>query len=325
MIELLRLLLRLLLAALIDALCSRQRLLLENLLLRQQLQVALRCQRRPRLRTWDKLFWLVVHRLHRNWRRHLLLVRPETMLRWHRQGWRLFWRWRSGRSLGRPRLKPEVRTLIATIGRQNPHWGTERIRGELLKLGIVVSARSIRRYRRRGPAGPPSQSWRTFLANHAQAIWAADLFVVQTLSFQTLYVLFLISHHRRRLFHFDVTAHPTAAWVWRQMIEATPWGQHPSYLIHDRDRVFGADFATRMAGLGIESIRTPVQAPRAKDHASDCTPSARFDGNDGARRWRRCQWYLPGGRSPGCSKSRSPLSLKTCARRRPSRSQAFAV
>jgi transposase InsO family protein len=118
--------------------------------------------------------------------------------------------------------------------------GTERIRGELLKLGIAVSARSIRRYRRRGPARQPRQSWRT----------------------QTLYAFFLISHDRRRLLHFDVTAHPTAAWVWRQMIEATPWGQPPRYLIRDRDRVYGADFATRIAGLGIESVRTPVQAPR---------------------------------------------------------------
>ncbi len=203
------------------------------------------------------------HRLHRNWRRHLLLVRPETVLRWHRQGWRLFWRWRSSRSLGRPRLTPEVRTLIATMALENPHRGTEPIRGELLKLGIAVRARSIRRHRRHGPAGPPSQRWRTFLANHAQAIWAADLFVVQTLTFQTLYVFSLISHDRRRLLHSNVTSHPTAAWVWRQMIEATPWGQHPSYLVHDRDRVYGADFATRIARLGIQSIRTPVRSPLA--------------------------------------------------------------
>jgi putative transposase len=218
---------------------------------------------RPRHRTQDKLFWLFVRRLHRNWRRDRVLIRPETVLRWHRQGWRLFWHWWSGRSLGRPHLNSEVRALIAVMARENPHWGTERIRGELLKLGIAVSARSIRRYRRRGPARPPRQSWRTFLANHAHAIWAADLFVVQTLTFQTLYVFFLISHDRRRLLHFNVTAHPTAAWVWRQMIEATPWGQQPRYLIHDRDRVYGADFAARMAGLGVQSIRTPIQAPRA--------------------------------------------------------------
>jgi putative transposase len=268
-------LVRLILATLVAALRGRQRLLLENLLLRQQLQVALRCQHRPRLYTRDKLFWLVVRRLHQSWRRHLFLVRPETVLRWHRQGWRLFWRWRSGHALGRPRLNPEARALIATMAVENPHWGTERIRGELLKLGIVVSARSIRRYRRRGPARPPSQSWRTFLANHAQAIWAADLFVVQTLTFQTLYVLFLISHDRRRLLHFDVTAHPTAAWIWRQMIEATPWGQQPRYLIHDRDRVYGADFATRVAGLGVERVRTPVQAPRANAIAERVVRSLR--------------------------------------------------
>jgi putative transposase len=128
----------------------------------------------------------------------------------------------------RPRLKPEVRALIATMAHENPQWGTERIDGELLKLGNAVSSRSIRRYRRRGPARPPSQSWRTFLANHARAIWAADLFVVQTLTFQTLYVFLLISHDRRRLLHVDVTAHPSAAWVWRQMIEATPRATTPS-------------------------------------------------------------------------------------------------
>jgi putative transposase len=255
-------LVRLVLATLVAAARSRQSLVVENLLLRQQLQVALRSRRHSRLRSRDKLSWLLVRRLNRDWRRHLLLVRPKTVLGWHRRGWRLFWRWRSGHRLGRPRLNAEVRSLIATMRRENPHWGTERIRGELLKLGIAVSARSIRRHRRRWPARPPSQSWRTFLANHAQAIWAADLFVVQTLTFQTLYV-FLIRHDRRRLLHFDVTAHPTAAWVWRQLIEATPWGQHPKYLIHDHDRVYGADTATRMAGLHIESIRTPIQAARA--------------------------------------------------------------
>jgi hypothetical protein len=214
-------LVHLLWATLVGALRSRQRLLLENLLLRQQLQAPFAPSAGLASTFATKLFWLVVRRLHQNWRRHLLLVRPETVLHWHRKGWRLFWRWRSRSRLGRSRLNSEARALIATIAAQNPHWGTERIRGELLKLGIAVSARSIRRYRRRGPARPPCQSWRTFLANHTQAIWAADLFVVQTLTFQTLYVLFLISHDRRRLLHFNVTAHPTAAWVWRQMIEAT--------------------------------------------------------------------------------------------------------
>ncbi len=228
-----------LLATLPRALRSRRHLLLENLLLRQQLQVALRPQRRPSLQRWDKRFWLLIRRLHQDWRRHLLLVRPETIIRWHRRGWRLYWRWRSGGRLGRPRLKPEVRELI------------------------VVSARSIRRYRQRSPSRPPSQSWRAFLANHARAIWAADLFVVQTLTFQTLYVIFFISHGRRQLLHFEVTAHPSAAWVWRQLIEATPWDRKPDHLIHDRDRVWGGDFAVRAAALGIKSLLTPVRAPNA--------------------------------------------------------------
>jgi transposase InsO family protein len=164
-------------------------------------------------------------------------------------------------------LSPEVRELIATMASEDPLWGTERIRGELLKLGIVVSSRSIRRYRRRRQSRPPSQSWRTFLANHAEAIWAADLFVVQTLTFQTLYVIFFISHGSRQLVHFEVTAHPTAAWVWRQLIESTPWDRKPRSLIHDRDRVWGADFGQRASGLAIKSLRTPIRAPRANSIA----------------------------------------------------------
>ena len=256
-------LLRVLLPTLTALFRERRDLVVENLLLRHQLQIALRSRPRPPLKSKDRFFWLVVRRLYPAWKQHLVLIRPETILRWHRRGWRLYWRWRCGTHLGRPRLSLEIRELIATIASQNPLWGTERIRGELLKLGIIVSARSIRRYRRRHHSSPPSQSWRTFLANHAEAIWAAALFVVQTLTFQTLYFLFFISHGRRQLVHFEVTTHPTAAWVWRQLIEATPWNCKPRYLIHDHDRVWGADFRGRTSGLGLKSQRTPIQAPRA--------------------------------------------------------------
>ena len=242
---------------------KQHELVVENLLLRHQIQIALRSRRRPPFKKMDRGFWLLVRRLYPAWRQHLVLVRPETVLRWHRHGWRLYWRWSSGTHLGRPRLSSEIRELIATMASQNPLWGTERIRGELLKLGIPVSARSIRRYRRHRHSRPPSQSWRTFLTNHAEGIWAADLFVVQTLTFQTLYVLFFISHGRRQLVHFEVTSHPNAAWVWRQLIEATPWNCKPRFLIHDNDRVWGADFGRRTSGLGLQSVRTPIQAPRA--------------------------------------------------------------
>ncbi len=206
---------------------QREDLVLENLLLRHQLAILTwptRTRPRIQLRTWDKLLWVLAYRFCAGWREYLTLVRPDTVVRWHRQGWRLFWRWKSRSRGGRPHLSPEVQDLIITMSRENRLWGTERIRGELLKLGIVVSNRSIRRYRWRGPARSPSQTWRTFLCNHAHHLWAADLFTVPTLTFKTLYVLVFIAHGRRELMHVNVTANPTAAWVWRQLIEATPLG-----------------------------------------------------------------------------------------------------
>ncbi len=182
-----------------SAVRGRNDLILENLLLRQQLQVALRPRRRLSLQPHDRLFWVLARRVHPDWRRYLLFVRPETVIRWHRRGWRWYWQWRSRARFGRPRLRAEVRALIARMASENPLWGTERIRGELLKLGLVVSARSIRLYRRPQTARPPSMAWRTFLHNEIAGIWAVDLLVVHTLTFKTLYVLFFIEHAARRL------------------------------------------------------------------------------------------------------------------------------
>src|SRR5438874_4061254 len=260
MLEYLLLLLSLIRATVRD----RDALVAENLLLRHQLAVLTRpTRKRPRLRTRDKLFWVVVRALRRDWRRHLVVVRPESVIRWHRQAWRLFWRWRSRGPLGRPRLSAEVRQLIATIARDNPRWGSERIRGELLKLGLVVSKRSIQRYQRRGPAHPSGQSWRTFLANHAHHVWAADLLTVQILTFKTLYILVFIAHGRRELVHLNVTPNPTAAWAWRQVIEATPWGSKPLHLLRDHDAVYGPDFHQQARRIGIDAIATPVRSPCA--------------------------------------------------------------
>jgi transposase InsO family protein len=239
-------------------------LLLENLVLRHQLQVVLRSNPRPRLRNRDRILWVWIRRFcPGSWQRHLVVVRPETVIRWHRRGWRLYWTWRSRARFGRPRLTPEVRALIARMAFENPTWGTQRIRGELLKLGITVSARSIRRYRTRTSNRPPTQTWRTFLGNQAKGIWAADLLVVQTIGFRTLYVLFFVSHARRELISLNVTASPTAAWVWQQLINATPWNRRPIHLIHDRDNAYGKDFDTRLAALGVIGIRTPYRAPKA--------------------------------------------------------------
>jgi transposase InsO family protein len=238
----------------------------ENLLLRHQLAVLTRPTRtrpRARLHTCDKLLWVLARRFCTGWREHLAFVTPDTVVRWHRQGWRLFWRLKSRSRGGRPHLSPKLRELIATMTRENRLRGTERIRGELLKLCIVVSNRSIRRYRWRGPRHPSSQTWRTFLANHAHHLWAADLLTVQTLTFKTLYVLVFIAHGRRQLMHVNVTSNPTAAWVWRQLIEATPWGHKPRHLLHDRDAAYGRDFRQRARRVGIDSIATPVRSPRA--------------------------------------------------------------
>ena len=244
---------------------GRNDLVLENLLLRHQLAVLTRPTRqwpRVRLRRRDKLLWVLVRRLRQDWR-HLVVVTPDTVIRWHRAGWRLYWRWRSRATGGRPRLSLEVQQLIARISRENPRWGSERIRGESLRLGIIVSNRTVWRYRWRAPEQPPSQTWRSFLRNHAQSIWAADLFTVQTLTFKARYVLVYIAHGRRELVHLAVTAHPTAAWIWRQLVEATPWGRRPKHLIRDRGAVYGGDFRERAETLGIDTVLTPVRAPRA--------------------------------------------------------------
>jgi putative transposase len=246
----------------VAAIRSRRDLALENLVLRHQLQVALRTNPHPRLRAPDRVLWVWLRRLwSEGWRQHLSLAQPETVLRWHRKGWRLYWTWRSRTRLGRPHLSAELREVIARVSHENPLWRTERIRGELLKLGVVVSNRSIRRYRWRKPRPVGSQRWRTFLANQSRGIWAADLFVVQTVTFRTLYVFFFIRHERRELVHFNVTASPTAAWIWHQLLEATPWGRQPNCLIHDRDAVYGGDFDGQLASLGIAGVRAPPRAP----------------------------------------------------------------
>jgi transposase InsO family protein len=172
-------------------------------------------------------------------------------------------------------LKPEVRTLIATMARENP---TGAPSASAASYSSSASPSAPAPSAATGGAGQPDRPARVCVLSSQttlRAIWAADVFVVQTFTFQTLYVFFQISHDRRRLLHFSVTRHPTTAWVWRQLIEATPWGQHPKYLIHDRDRVYGADMARRMAGLQIESIRTPIQAPRANSFAERWVGTAR--------------------------------------------------
>ncbi len=244
---------------------SQQHLVLENIALRQQLAVLSRQSRRPRLEPTARLFWSFLSRLWSRWQSAVVVVQPETVIRWQRTAWQRYWTWkcRQGGSPGRSRIPKEVQELIRRLARENPRWGSLRIVGELRKLGYHVSAQTVRRYRQQALRRPPSQSWRTFLRNHAPHIWAADFFTVHTLTMKTLYVFLFISHGRRRLVHLNVTAHPTAEWVWRQLIEATPWGQQPKYLIRDRDRCYGGSFNPKAARLGIEAVLTPFRAPKA--------------------------------------------------------------
>jgi transposase InsO family protein len=232
---------------------------LENLALRHQLHV-LRRQRpgRPRLFTIDRLLWVLLYRLWPRCLEAMVLVKPATVIRWHRQGFRLFWRWRS-RS-GRPLVHREVRKLIRQMSIANPLWGAPRIHGELLKLGIDISQATVAKYmvRRRGA---PSPTWRTFLRNHAAGIAAIDMFVVASASFRLLYVTVILAHERRRIIHTAVTQHPTAAWLSRQVTEAFPWDTAPRYLLRDRDGSYGAYFCNRVEAMGITEVITAPRSP----------------------------------------------------------------
>ena len=200
---------------------SQSDLAAENLVLRQQLAVLEQRSKRPRLRNRDRIFWTWIARLWSNWRSVLVIVQPETVVRWHQQGFKLYWRWKSRDRPGRPRIDVEIRKLIRRMSQENPLWGTPRIRSELRLLGYEASKATIDKYRVRHRK-PPSQSWRTFLDNHVRDIVAVDFFTVPTATFRVLFCFVVLHHHRRMVAHFNVTAHPTAEWSAQQVVEASP-------------------------------------------------------------------------------------------------------
>ena len=253
---------------------DRRDLVLENLALRQQLAVFERDGRRPARVRADRRFWLRLAQGWQPWRRHRVVVQPDTVVRWNRTAWRIHWRCKSRvPHRGRPRHSPAVIALIQRIRREDPTWGTRRIEGELHQRGLSVGRSTIQRY---GPRPAPSPSWRTFLRLHAAEIWACDFFTVQTLTFRTLHVFFVIAHDRRTLLYWNVTRHPTAAWVWQQIREATPWGQQPRFLIRDRDGKFGGDFVPRRAPDRNRDDPHPVsRAPSKRDRRARCWHTAR--------------------------------------------------
>jgi len=238
----------------------RARLEAENLLLRQQLVVLRRKSPRVRLRNIDRLLLVWLYRLYPSLLDAIIIVQPETVIRWHRRGFRAYWHWKSRHVGGRPRIDCEIRALIRRMSRENPLWGAPRIHGELLMLGIEVAESTVGRYmvRRRRP---PSQGWKTFLRNHAAGIASLDLFVVRTISFKLLYGLVILRHARRQLVSISVTNNPTAEWIAGQVTDAFPWDEAPSHLIRDRDRAFGPAFARRIRAMGIRDRPTAPRSP----------------------------------------------------------------
>ena len=245
----------------IEIFADRAALRTEILALRQQVAVLKRKRPRPLLRKADRVFWVILSCLWPGWRHALVIVRPETVIGWHRKGFRLFWTWKSRRGKpGRPPVSREIRDLVRRMSRENTRWGAPRIHGELLKLGFSISQAAVSKYMARYPS-PPSQSWRTFLTNHADCLASIDFFVVPTATFHLLFGFIVLHHERRQIMHFGVTANPTMAWVAQQIREAFPWGTAPRYLIRDRDGAYGQSFRSTVTAMGVEEVVTAPRSP----------------------------------------------------------------
>ena len=241
---------------------SRGDTALEVLALRQQVAVRKRKRPRPRLNGLDRFFWTALRRGWPRWTDVLVIVKPETVVGWHRAGFRRYWRWRSRPRGGRPRITNEIRALVRRMAEENPTWGAPKIHGELQKLGFAVSERTVARYLRRvRRRGGPGKRWLAFLQNHREVIVALDFFTVPTVTFRLLYCLFVIEHGRRKILHFNVTADPTAEWVVQQLREAFPEAAPYRYVILDRDSKFDEDVIDFLRATGLKPKRTSVQAP----------------------------------------------------------------
>ena len=254
---------------------SRARLEAEILVLRQQINVLRRkSPKRPAFSNIDRLLLVWLSRLVPTTLEALTVVRPETVIRWHRAGFRAYWRFRSRPRGGRPKMPLDIRQLVRDMSVANPLWGAPRIHGELLKLGIEVGQTTVAKYTARGRR-PPSQGWRTFLRNHADGIASMDLFVVPTISFRLLYGLLILRHGRRQIMSLGATAHPTAEWIARQLIEACGWDRAPRYVVRDRDSVYGQVFMRRLRAMGIRDRPTAPRSPWQNGHSERLIGSIR--------------------------------------------------
>jgi putative transposase len=246
-----------------DAVRSREELMAENTLLRQQLIVAARTVKKPRFTTYERGLLVILARLVPRWRDALLVVKPDTILRWHREGFRLFWRARSRPpEASVPRVSPATVDLIRRLANDNRLWGAERIRGELLKLGIRVAKRTIQKHMRRlhGPH-PWGQSWSPFLKSHLHQSWACDFLQLYDIWFQPIFAFFIIELGSRKVVHVAATRHPSTTWVAQQLRNATPFGDGPRFFIRDNDDKFGPAFDRAAKGAGVRVLRTAPKAP----------------------------------------------------------------
>jgi len=289
--------------ALIGLFRSRASLQVEILTLRHQLNVLRRkSPQRLTFSSIDRLVFAGLYRLAPGVLDALKIVRPETVIRWHRAGFRAYWRWKSRPRGGRPKTPPEIRHLIRKMSLANPLWGAPRIHGELLKLGIDVGQTTVAKYMARGRR-PPSQGWKTFLHNHADGIASMDLFVVPTISFRLLYGLLILHHDRRQILWLGVTAHPTAEWISHQLTEAYGWKVAPRYIIRDRDAVYGDVFIRRLRAMSIRDRSTAPRSPWQNGYCERAIGSIRRECLDhvvglartfqSTRTRRRREQYIP--------------------------------
>jgi len=250
-------------SAVSDLARSKNDLIVENALLRQQLIVLKRQVKRPKFTNGDRVRLTLLSRLTGFWQSALHIVQPETVLRWHRDLFRRYWKLKSKPKSRKPRIPQATVDLIKQMAIENRRWGAKKIHGELLKLGIIVHKRTIQRYLRQVRKRNSCQNWATFLKNHASVMWSCDFTTVHTLFFKPIYILVFLELQTRKIVHTAVTTSPSDAWTAQQLREATAWGEGPQYLIHDNDSKFGKHFSAVAMASNIKELKTPFQAPKA--------------------------------------------------------------
>jgi len=240
---------------------SRIQLQIENACLHKQIEIIMRSNNKVALKRSDKLFFTIVKKIHSNWNKILYVVKPSTVIKWHKLGFKLFWKLKCKHKGGRPKIDPQIRIMIHKLAKENPLWGAPRIHGELLKLGFIVSEATVHRYMPERNDKDRVLRWNAFLKNHATEIISMDFFTIPTINFKVLYVLVIMEHHRRKILHFNVTANPKSSWTVQQLRNALPCDYTPKYLIRDRDGKFSNEVSNCINNMGIKQIVTAYKSP----------------------------------------------------------------